>query len=131
MRLARWDLTGSLDLFRYPPLRARYRVARLQFRALRCHRFRVTGTVAGGDDLVTYLCRSSGLHPGEAERLVGEVLAYFSETLEEFVRRRHRELQARGFKNEEIFDVIAREIPQRRVMPRVLSRRQIRRVIYG
>jgi hypothetical protein len=91
----------------------------------------VTETVADGDDLVSYLCRSSGLQPGEAERLVDEVLAYFSETLEEFVRRRHRELQARGFKNDEIFDVIASEVPSRRVMPHPLSRRQIRRMVYG
>jgi hypothetical protein len=92
---------------------------------------KVTGTVAGGDDLVGYLCRSSGLHPGEAERLVGEVLAYFSESLEQFVRRRHRELQAHGFKNDEIFDLIAGEVPDRRVMPPTLSRRQIRRMVYG
>jgi hypothetical protein len=91
----------------------------------------VTGGGAGGEDLVSHLCRTNGLRLGEAERLVGEVLAYFSESLEEFVRRRHGELQEKGMKNGEIFEVIAREIPERRVMPRVLSHRQIRRLIYG
>ncbi len=86
---------------------------------------------ASEGDLVSHLCRTSGLRPGEAERLVGEVLAYFSESLEEFVRRRHGELQERGMKNGAIFEVIAREIPERRVMPRRLSQRQIRRLIYG
>ena len=103
----------------------------MQFGRIGCKVSSVADTGADGGDLVGHLCRTSGLQAGEAERLVGEVLAYFSETLEEFVRRRHDELQERGMKNEEIFDVIAREIPQRRVMPRVLSRRQIRRVIYG
>jgi hypothetical protein len=91
----------------------------------------VTDAAAGGDDLVSHLCRTSGMRPGEAARLVGEVLAYFSESLEEFVRRRHGELQETGMRNGEIFEVIAREIPERRVMPRTLSHRQIRRVIYG
>ncbi|HEY3941087.1 MAG TPA: hypothetical protein VGL60_01270 [Acidimicrobiales bacterium] len=91
----------------------------------------MTDTGAGGDDLVGHLCRTTGMPTGEAQRLVAEVLAYFSETLEEFVRRRHGELQVRGMKNGEIFEVIAQEVPQRRVMPRTLSHRQIRRLIYG
>ncbi|HUZ09479.1 MAG TPA: hypothetical protein VMU76_04860 [Acidimicrobiales bacterium] len=95
------------------------------------HRSMVTESGMDGSDLVSHLCRGTGLQPGEAERLVGEVLAFFSETLEEFVCRRHRELRARGLKNEEIFDVIGAEIPRRRVVPPERSRRQIRRMIYG
>jgi uncharacterized protein YoaH (UPF0181 family) len=74
---------------------------------------------------------SSGVSRGQAARLVDEVLAYFSETPEEFVRRRHRELQADGVANAASFAVIARELAQRRVAGPQLSERQIRRLIYG
>jgi hypothetical protein len=73
----------------------------------------------------------SGVSRGQAARLVDDVLAYFSETPEEFVRRRHRELQAEGVANATGFTVIARELAQRRVAGPQLSERQIRRVIYG
>ncbi|HEX3618714.1 MAG TPA: hypothetical protein VHU61_19370 [Solirubrobacteraceae bacterium] len=74
---------------------------------------------------------SSGVSRGQAARLVDDVLAYFSETPEEFVRRRHRELQSEGVANATSFTVIARELGQRRVVGPQLSERQIRRVIYG
>ncbi len=73
----------------------------------------------------------SGDSRGQAARLVGEVLAYFCETSEEFVRRRHRELQHDGVANAVGFTVIAGELAQRRVAGPQLSERQIRRVIYG
>ena len=91
----------------------------------------VTERDLDGSDLVGHLCHSTGLQPREAERLVDEVLAYFSETLEEFVCRRHRELRSSGLRNDEVFDVIRAEIPRRRVVPHERSRRQVRRMIYG
>jgi hypothetical protein len=80
--------------------------------------------------LIDHLMRS-GLSDGDARRIVSDVLAYFSEGTEEFVRRRHRELQRSGHPNAEIFAVISRELPTRRVAAPALSERQIRRVIYG
>lgn len=80
--------------------------------------------------LLDHLARG-GLRRGEAARIVAEVLAHFSETTEEFVRRRHRELQRRGVANAESFSRIARELAARRVAPPRLTERQIRRVIYG
>jgi hypothetical protein len=74
---------------------------------------------------------AAGLSRIDAERTVAEVLAYFSETTESFVRRRHRELQHRGLPNSESLRLIAAELPHRRVAPPQLSERQIRRVIYG
>lgn len=74
---------------------------------------------------------STGLAPGEAQRLIDDVLAHFSETTEAFVRRRHRELQREGVANAQSFARIARELASRRVAPPRLSERQIRRVIYG
>jgi uncharacterized protein YoaH (UPF0181 family) len=74
---------------------------------------------------------SSGVSRGQAARLVDDVLAYFSETPEQFVRRRHRELQADGVPNAQSFAVIARELSQRRVAGPQLTERQVRRVIYG
>ncbi|GAA0427201.1 hypothetical protein [Streptomyces luteireticuli] len=83
------------------------------------------------DDLVDHLVRSTPLQRGEAARVVLDVLAYFDETAEEFVRRRHRELQAGGLTNAEIFARISAELPHRAVAPPELSLRQLRRIVYG
>jgi hypothetical protein len=83
------------------------------------------------EDLITHLTRTSPLDPGEAARVVADVLSYFSESIEEFVRRRHGELKSRGLTNEEIFPRIAAELPFRRVAAPELSLRQLRRIVYG
>ena len=51
------------------------------------------------DELVDHLMRSTPLSRGEALRVIQDVLAYFDETTDEYVRRRHRELQAQGLVN--------------------------------
>lgn len=63
--------------------------------------------------------------------MVLDVLAYFDETVEEFVRRRHRELQSGGLTNPAIFQQITAELPRRAVAPPPLSLRQLRRIVYG
>ncbi|MFI5527267.1 hypothetical protein ACIA8O_01800 [Kitasatospora sp. NPDC051853] len=83
------------------------------------------------EDLLVHLTRTTPLGPGEAVRVVAEVLAYFSETTEEYVRRRHGELQARGLTNERIFDRLTGELAARRVAAPELSVRQLRRIVYG
>jgi hypothetical protein len=82
-------------------------------------------------DLVEYLIRTCPLSPPEASRVVADVLGYFSELPEEYVRRRHRELKARGLTNDLAFERIAAEIPQRRYVPPDYSLRQLRRIVYG
>ncbi len=83
------------------------------------------------DDLIDHLVRTTPLQRGEAARVVLDVLAYFDESAEEFVRRRHRELQSRGLANNEIFQRIAEELPHRAVAPPEFSLRQLRRIVYG
>ncbi|WP_051760545.1 hypothetical protein [Herbidospora cretacea] len=75
--------------------------------------------------------RTTSLGPGEAARVVADVLGYFSETAEAYVRRRHAEMRARGLGNDEIFRRVAAELPARRVAAPELSQRQLRRIIYG
>ena len=82
-------------------------------------------------ELVTHLTRTSPLSPGEAGRVVAEVLGYFSESAEELVRRRHRELKAEGLTNDQAFARIAAELPSWRVTAPQYSLRQLRRVVYG
>ncbi|MDI3386980.1 hypothetical protein QIS99_12335 [Streptomyces sp. B-S-A8] len=83
------------------------------------------------DDLIDHLTRSTPLQRGEALRVVQDVLAYFDETTEEFVRRRHRELQGQGLVNAVIFEQISTDLRYRAVAPPELSLRQLRRIVYG
>jgi len=87
--------------------------------------------VADHKDLVDHLVRTTSLGDPEAARVVEEVVAYFSETAGEFVRRRHRELQAEGLVNPEIFERLTSELTARRVAAPALSHRQLRRIVYG
>ncbi len=83
-------------------------------------------------ELADYLARSSGLAPDVCRRLVLEVLAQYSETLEDFVQRRHRELRSRsGLKNDQIYECILHEVQNRRFGAPDITARQIRRMIYG
>lgn len=82
-------------------------------------------------DLVDHLSNISPLEREEANRLVLEIVAYFSESPESFVIRRHRELRADGQPNLAIYKRIATELGARRFPAPCLSQRQIRRLIYG
>lgn len=82
-------------------------------------------------DLARHLERTTRLQGGEAERVIAEVVAYFAETAQEFVRRRHRELQAAGLANPAIFTTVERELALRRFAAPALSHRQLRRLVYG
>jgi hypothetical protein len=82
-------------------------------------------------DLARYLAASTGLPQSTAMRVIADVTTYFSETIEEFVQRRHAELQRTQRKNNEIWPVIAAELRQRRFPAPSLSERQLRRLVYG
>ncbi len=82
-------------------------------------------------ELADYLVRSCPLSPAEAARVIADVLGYFSEAPEGYVRRRHRELKGHGLTNDQAFAQIAAELPERRYAPPDLSLRQLRRIVYG
>jgi hypothetical protein len=82
-------------------------------------------------DLARYLAASTGLPQPTAIRVIADVTTYFSETIEEFVRRRHAELRGRQHRNDEIWPLIAAELSQRRFAAPSLSERQLRRLVYG
>ena len=82
-------------------------------------------------DLAAHVAATTGLTHTEAARVIGDVVAYFSTPVEDFVRRRHAELKGHGAKNPEIFARIAAELGQRVVAAPQLSERQLRRMIYG
>ena len=83
------------------------------------------------DELLGHLVRSSALNRAEAVRLVSEVVAFFDEPLDGFVKRRHRELQADGLANVAIYAQILDELRFVRLAAPTLTERQIRRLIYG
>jgi polyhydroxyalkanoate synthesis regulator phasin len=83
------------------------------------------------DELADQVSRTTGLSADVARRVVADVLAYFTETTEEYVRRRHRELQTYGARNDEIFARLGTELRQWPVRSPELSARQLRRIVYG
>jgi hypothetical protein len=88
-------------------------------------------TVVEPSDLVRHVSVSSGLTSAVAARLVADVLAYFDEPVEVFVRRRHHELQHRSLKNAEIWPIVTAELAERRFVGPEFSERQLRRIVYG
>ena len=87
--------------------------------------------VPAPDDLIDHLVRSTSLTPGEARRVVADVVGYFGEPVPDYVRRRHAELKLRGLTNDSIFATLGDEIVVRRFAAPDLSARQLRRIVYG
>jgi hypothetical protein len=83
------------------------------------------------DELIEQLTRTTTLSSGEAIRVISEVVAFFHEPLETFVRRRHTELQREGLANAEIYGRVLDELRFVRLAAPDLSERQVRRLIYG
>lgn len=81
--------------------------------------------------LIDHLVATTGLPASEAARVVEDVLAFYDEPVDAYVRRRHAQLKTYGAKNEEIFGRIAAELRSRLVAAPRLSERQLRRLIYG
>jgi hypothetical protein len=91
------------------------------------------GTMMGVSDpeLTDRVAASTGLSPAVAARLIDDVLAWYGEPVEVFVRRRHAHYQLYGKRNRQIFGLIAAELRGRVVAPPPLTERQLRRMIYG
>lgn len=82
-------------------------------------------------DLIEHLRRNMALSSADAERLVNEVVSYFQEPPDAYIRRRHREMQLQGQSNADIFAILKAELPARVFPPADFSERQIRRIVYG
>jgi hypothetical protein len=91
----------------------------------------VMATTGPLDDLVTHLQRTTLFGRAEVLRVIAEVVSYFDETFEQFIRRRHSELKTESLSNPDIYARIAVELQTWRVKAPTLTERQIRRVIYG
>jgi hypothetical protein len=82
-------------------------------------------------ELVARVAATAGLTPPEAARTIEDVLAWYAEPVEDYVRRRHTTLKTYGHRNDEIYGLIAAELRDRVVAAPELTERQVRRVIYG
>jgi hypothetical protein len=82
-------------------------------------------------ELVRHVARSTGLDEATASRVVADVMAYFGQTVEEYVIQRHENLKSRNRKNDDIWPLIMEELKSRRFKADELSERQLRRMIYG
>ena len=83
------------------------------------------------DELVERVAATSGLARAEAARLVDDVVTWYREPVEEYVRRRHEHLRTYGVRNAEIYTRLADELRGRVVAAPDLTERQLRRIIYG
>ena len=81
--------------------------------------------------LVAHVVATTSLTPGEAARVVEDVIAFHAQPVEDYVRARHASLKTYGARNPEIFACIAEELAHRVVAAPALSERQLRRIIYG
>ena len=81
-------------------------------------------------DLVQHVVSTTGLPAPVAARVVSDVIGYFAETIEQYVRRRHRELR-RELTNDQIWTIIGAELTGRPVAAPPPTSRQLRRIVYG
>jgi hypothetical protein len=82
-------------------------------------------------DLIRHVAMSTGLDEATASRVVADVVAYFGQTVEEYVIERHEDLKSRNHRNDDIWPLITDELKHRRFRPSELSQRQLRRIVYG
>jgi hypothetical protein len=89
--------------------------------------------VAAADraEIAGRLVATTTLGTESASRVLDDVLALMDETIEQFVARRHAELQRTGLRNDEIFGLLAEECASWRFRAPSLSQRQLRRIVYG
>jgi len=83
------------------------------------------------DELLHHVVASTALPAPVARRVIADVLGYFDETVEEYVRRRHTELKRHRVSNERIWARLAEELATRPVAAPALTERQLRRIVYG
>jgi hypothetical protein len=81
-------------------------------------------------ELIDRIAATTGLTPAEATRVVEDVLAWYREPVEDFVKRRHASHRLYGRHNAQIFALIAEELAGRVVAAPPLSERQLRRIVY-
>jgi len=82
-------------------------------------------------DLVRHVAASTGLDEATATRVVADVVAYFGQTVEDFVRQRHAKLKEMNKRNDDIWPRLAAEVSGRRFPVDELTERQLRRIVYG
>ena len=66
----------------------------------------------------------------DISKLYNELLSFFSESENNYIIRRHHELQKEKFKNKKIYSILVKEIKNHLFIGRKLSERQIKRIIY-
>jgi hypothetical protein len=82
-------------------------------------------------ELSERIAMTTGLAPTVVDRVIAEVVSALSEPLEALVRRRHRELQRIGLRNDAIYERVVGELTVRPVRSPALTVRQVRRIVYG
>ena len=81
-------------------------------------------------DLVRHVAVSTGLDEATAARVVADVVAYFGQTVEDFVRQRHTDLKDMNKRNDDIWPRLAAEVSDHRFRAGGLTERQLRRIVY-
>lgn len=66
----------------------------------------------------------------DINKLFNELLSFFSESEENYITRRYSEMQKEKYKIKEIYSILSQEVRNHLFTGRILSERQIKRIIY-
>lgn len=83
------------------------------------------------NELVRRLAQNFGLSEGVAARVVEDVFDALDQPVDAFIEDRHAALQGLGLRNEAIYERLSLELAGWRFRAPELTKRQIRRRIYG
>ena len=83
------------------------------------------------EELENYILSSYSLNKSDLYRLLDDLSGIFNDSVEEYIHKRHVFMQKEGKKNNEIYQILQKEIRSHRFLGPELSIRQIRRIIYG
>lgn len=81
--------------------------------------------------LLDLLTSSACIEEDIAEKIIIEILEFFSETEKEFIKRKHKELRELGYKTDKIYNIINSKIENYLFKGNKFSKRKYKRIIYG
>ncbi len=83
------------------------------------------------EEFKDYIVSAYSISENDFERLMDEVNHFYDYEFQSYIQSRHLKLKENGLNNQEIYQILQKEIKEQRFRAPTLSERQIRRIIYG